>query len=220
MAIGEDFPMIPEIETGMPPNTDPVSVAFGLYPRLNKDASAKAGYEVFEDVEFIKIRVPADRFFEYFQPATDSHRKRFPKAYHSFKERTQGRLGIVGMPIENWPSVNRSQAMTLKGAGLHTVEELAAVSDSNVDRLGLNGRTLRDTARVFLQTAKDSAETNRIAKERDELQAQLKAMQAQIDGMKAHGATGNVKPSGVIADDVSDDVVAAARRPRPGSKAA
>lgn len=220
--LAEDFPLMPEVEVGMPPNTDAVSVAFGMFPKVNAAKTREAGYEVFEEVEFIKIRVPGDRFFEYFQPATESHRRRFPRAYHNFKERTQGRTGLVGLPIDNWPGINRSQAMTMKGAGIHTVEELAAVGDQNVDRLGINGRELRDRARTYLATAKDTAETQRIAAERDALQAQLKAMQDQINGLTAQGATGNVQPSGraPIADDVEQDVVAAARRPRAGGKAA
>lgn len=221
MPIADDFPLSPEVEAGMPPNTEAVTVAFGMYPKVNTAKTAAAGYEVFEEIEFVKIRVPGDRHFEYFQPATDSHRRRFPKAYHSFKERTEGRAGIVGMPIEQWPAVNRSQGMTLKGAGIHTVEELAAVGEQNVDRLGLNGRELRDRARTYIATAKDTAEAQRIAAERDALQAQLKAMQAQIDGLRSHGATGSIPPSGVVAgDDVEQDVVAAARKPRAGSKAA
>jgi hypothetical protein len=222
VTLADDFPLTVEVETGMPTGTDPVTVAFGMFPKLDQKKTREAGHEVYEEVEFIKIRVPGDRFFEYFQPATEGHRRRFPVAYRSFKERTQGRTGLVGLPIDQWPSINRSQAMTLKSAGIHTVEELAAVGEQNVDRLGINGRAMRDTARTYLAAAKDSAETARIAAERDALQAQLKAMQDQINGLTAQGATGNVQPSGraPVVDDVEQDVVAAARRPRAGSKVA
>lgn len=222
--MNDDFPLQIEVEAGSPQGTDAVSVAFGLYPKLDEHKSASAGYEVYEEVEFVKIRVPGDQKMEYFQPASDRHKKRFPNAYQAFKNRTQGIAGRTGMPLEQWPAVSRSMAMTLKGAGIFTLEDLSVVGDQHIDRLGTNARELRDRARSYLQNAKDNAETLRIAKERDEFKAQLEAMQRQIDGMRQHGLAGNVPNTRQLQQEaavgVDEDVAAAVRKPRAGSKAA
>jgi hypothetical protein len=193
-------------------------VAFGLYPVLDGKKTQEAGYDIYKDVEFVKIAVPGDRNSLYFQPAEKSHKARFPKAYAAFKERAS--QPNEGMPIEQWAAINRSLAINLKTLHIHTVEALAAVHDGHVDRIGSNGRQLREKAIAWLADAKEGAATQKLATEKQALQDQIQALQAQM--LELQNQLGKPQPqtqptvSGHIdpTSSVEADVAAAARRPR------
>lgn len=196
MQLSDDFPMMMEREAGMRDDIPPVSVAFGFYPTLDNRKTQEAGHDVYRDVEFVKIAVPGDRNSLFFQPSSDSHRKRFPQAYAAFKAREH--TPIEGMPVEEWAPVGRSLALNLKAMHIHTVESLAAVHDGNIDRIGSNGRELREKAKAWLADAQNGAAAIKLAGEKQALQDQIAAMQAQILA---------------LSQQQGDDPAAAARRP-------
>ena len=217
MNFNDDFPLMMEREAGMRSDVPPVGVAFGLHPVLDRGKSDVAGHDVYKDVEFIKIVVPGDRKSEFFQPADASHRRRFPQAYAAFKQRETN--PTEGMPIQNWAPISRSMAMTLKALNVDTVEALAAVHDGHVDKIGTNGRELREKARAWLEDAKSGAATAKVAAEKQALQDQIASLQAQVAAIQAvHGGKAQAPaPTAPITDptaDVEADVAAAARRPR------
>lgn len=174
----DDFVMMLEREANTPPDTPMVGVAFGLYPVQNEQKSAEAGRPIYEEKEFVRIVVPGDRNSIVFQPATDEHRRRFPRAYEAFKNRTQ--IANDGTPLEHWPPLNRGLCMTLKAAHIHTVEALAQVSDANLQSLGMGMRELRDQARAYIQSAKDVAAIHKLAAENQRLREQMAEQQRQI----------------------------------------
>lgn len=183
-AMDDDFPLIMEREFGAAQNVDAVAVAFGVIPKRDGDKSLVAGHDVFADCEYVKIAVPGDRNSIFFQPAEESHRRRFPVAYRAFKDReTRGGGGAEGMPLENWPLITRSLALTFRAAHVRTVEALAAIPDANIDRFGSAGRELRKQAQAWLSDAKDGAEAARIASENENLKGQLASLQAQITAL-------------------------------------
>jgi hypothetical protein len=197
--MNDEFPMIVEREAGMHDNVPAVMVGFGFYPIKDGRASVKEGRDVYKDVEFVRIAVPGDRNSLFFQPAEEIHKQRFPKAYDAFKQRKENPTD--GTPIEQWPPISRAVALNLKTAHVHTVEALAEVHDGLVDRLGMNGRELREKAKAWISSAKSGAETTRLAAEKSALQDQLEAMQAQIIALQSQS-------------EKSDASAAAARKPR------
>lgn len=223
MQARDDYVMIPERE--IDPATGevyaPVMVGFALQPKLDGKATAAAGHDVYKDVEFVKIVIPGDKLTMFEQPASAhvapggrNYRERFPNAYEAFKRRDL--KPVHGMPLEEWPSLPRSMALTLRSAHIETVEALSEVTDQHIDKLGYGFRDLRQKARAFLAHAKDSSATNKLAQEKEDLQRQLAAMQAQINALAGAGPA-KEQPRAVpvqVAPDVKTDVVAAARRPR------
>jgi hypothetical protein len=216
--LSDDFPMTMEREAGMREDVPPVAVAFGLYPAVDSAKSKAAGHDVYKDVEFVKIAIPGDRNSLFFQPAEDSHRRRFPQAYAAYKAREK-RDGIEGMPIEQWAPVSRSVALNLKAMHVHTVEALAAVHEGYIDKIGTNGRELREKAKAWLADAKSGAAAQQLAAEKQGLQDQLAALQAQIVALQQNSGKPAQAPAPVapVVDTtatVEQDVAAAARRPR------
>lgn len=181
----EDFVMMLEREAGMPEHVNPIAVAFGYHYLLDPEKTLEAGHNVFRDETFVKIVTPGDRSSLFFQPATDAHKRRFPKAWKAFEERQKDAGSRNGLPLEEWAAVTRATVYTLKAAHIHTVEDLAIVPDTFVDRLGVDGRGLRAQAQAFVAQAKDSAATFRLASEKKALEDQLASMQAQINALTA-----------------------------------
>lgn len=179
----DEIPLMLEREAGAPEHVAAIAVGFGMVPFENKKASAKAGYPVFTEHEFVSLRVPGDKNTHSLRFATDKDRQRFPRAYAAFKERAT--VPIQGMPIEEWPQITRAQALTLKAMHIHTVESLAEVHDGHIDKLGQNGRELRVKAKAFLEQAKDTAAAQKIAAENQRLTDQMVEMQRQITELSA-----------------------------------
>lgn len=204
-----EVPMMLEREFGMPEHCPAVGVGFVLIPQENPKKSAKAGHPVFEDVEFVKIVVPGDRQSDFFQPATDAHKKRFPRAYEAFLNR-ETKPVTEGMPIEEWPQVSRSLAMTLKAANIYTVEALAEVHDGLIDKIGNNGRDLREKAKAFLRQSRDSAAASKFAEEKRQLQDQITVLQQQVqDLISAQQKRGPGRPPKAKEDNAEQESSAA-----------
>jgi hypothetical protein len=182
MIFDDNCPMMTEREFGAPEHVPQILVGFCMVPKEDKHKSKAAGYPVFREQEYVKLIVPGDKQSEYFQPSTEKDRKTYPSAYQAFKNR-ESKPVVEGMPIEQWPQVTRALAMTLRAAGIHTVEALAAVHDGNIGKVASNGQELRAKAKAFLETAKNSAASQALAAENQKLQDQLAVMQEQINAL-------------------------------------
>lgn len=180
MIFDDNCPMYPEREFGAPDHVPQVLVGFCMVPAEDKNKTKAQGYPVFREREYVKIIVPGDKQSEYFQPSTDVDRNRFPISYQKFKARESGPIS-EGMPIEQWPQLKRAEAMTLKAAGIHSVEALAAIHDGNIGKIGNMGRDWRAKAQAFLAVAKETAASQDLAAKNQKLMDQIAAMQAQID---------------------------------------
>lgn len=200
----DEFPMMMELEAGMRDGCPKVLVGFGLYPLKNDQKTRDAGYDVFDDIPHVKIVVPADRTQMVFQPATDNYKKRFPQAWKAFEQRDVKPMS--GMPIEEWPQVTRSMALSLKSINVPTVEALAEVHDGHIGKVP-GGLELREKARTFLGLAKNTASGMAQAQENQRLRDQIQAMQAQITALGSGRALA-AAPSPALPVDVSQQLAA------------
>lgn len=180
--ISDEFPLMLEREAGMTENVPPVAVGFGLQPHLNNKKTKQMGYKVYEDRVYVKIAVPGDKNSLVFQPASEAHKQRFPKAWAAFQ--ASEHVVREGLPIDHWAPITRSMALTLRSLHIYTVEALAQVHDGLIDKLGASGRDLRSKAQSWLKDAQTGAERDRLASEKSELQGQIASLQAQMQAMQ------------------------------------
>lgn len=148
-------------------------------------ASEKAGRPIFQDVPYVWIRFPGDRTREVKKKANDEYKQRFPRQWAAFERQEQ--VVEVGTPLEQWGPISKSSALNYKGMNIHTVENLAAVSDTTLHNLGHGGRDMRDKAIAWLKSSGDSAEAMRLATENQALKddvAMLKAQMAELASKK------------------------------------
>lgn len=92
-------------------------------------------------------------------------------AYLKWKSNEE--LPVDGTPLGAWPGVNPDQAEALRGAGLTSVEAVAAVSEDMLSRPPLpNMRDIKRQAQLWMDGRGDAATLVRMA----ELEAQNAAM--------------------------------------------
>lgn len=136
---------------------------FYMHPVENKAKSEAEGRPIFEEKEMVRIRVPGDRNMTWEGEVTDTHRNRFPKQYDAFQRGEK--VALEGTPLEMWPQMTRTRVAELKACNVFTVEELADVTDGQLDKLGAGSREEREKARAFINVAKDSADVESMAAE-------------------------------------------------------
>jgi len=151
---------------------------FYIKPVQNNFKSAQAGRAMFDDVEYIEITIAGDKTSRLDRKVTDVERARFPKQYERFK------AGITashdGTSIEQWPQISRSQAEEMKHMGIHTVEALAELSDTAIQKLGMGYRSLSQRAKAFLDVANGTADTSKLIAENEALQSNVNNLTNQV----------------------------------------
>jgi len=171
------------IPFGSPNNKDNTIPRF--YPRevLNNFKSEKEGHPVYDKMDYVEVLIPGDRLTQADRKVTDKDKARWARhwaAYQAGKE-----LTLDGMPLEKWPLVDKNQIEHLKHFNIRSVEQLAKLSDTQLQAVGMGARALRDKAVVYLEEARGSAGISRVLQENRDLQNQLAAMRTQVDSLLA-----------------------------------
>ncbi len=100
--------------------------------------------------------------------------------YTAWKEGLE--MPETGTPLAAWPGVNADQAEVLKANGIRTIEEVAAISDTQIPRIPLPGvRELAKNAKHFLESADRNANSKRLT----DLEANNAALKEQLDAAMA-----------------------------------
>ena len=108
---------------------------------------------------------------------------KYPKAWAKFLRK--GISADTGHPIEQWGTVSRSYAESLKAMHIHTVEALAGLSDTAAQSM-MGAMKYRDLARAYLD---DRAKTEVVAKEQERAARfeEIASQQAkQIEALQQH----------------------------------
>jgi len=194
---------MPEITTGSFTRTDRFGDSrdatfpeFFIEPVQDELASNRQGYPIYRDEERVKIHMPGNSLSVPVERVNDEHRARWPEHYRRFRAGLE--MAHDGTPLEMWPAItSKSQVYFLKHHSIHTVEQMAGVTDYDLTKLGMGGRSLRSLAKAFLDSAERNALTKSIMAENDrvttelldarrqieELKGLMNGMQAQIEGL-------------------------------------
>lgn len=156
----------------------------------NKMESQALGRPVFKEKVYIEIRVAGQRDVQACRPATHQDKQRFPRHLEAFEKRVEP--PTEGMPLVEWPKITRTQAEELAFSNVKTVEQLAGMKDSNLQKI-MGGYGLRDKAVKWLET--NDAETE--DKEKAELREQVATLTAQMAELLA-GTTPKLAPPEVV----------------------
>ena len=155
---------------------------FHIEPVLDELATQQAGRNIFKDEERVQFVMPGNPT-QPVERVTDYHRERWPAQHKAFKESQE--WAIEGTPLEQWPILRRSQVLELKALGLHTVEQVSAMADNAVQKIGMGGQRLRELAAAYLDDAEAGALTERLSKQKEALESTVAAQNRQIEELKA-----------------------------------
>lgn len=163
---------------------------FYMHAEYQKADSEKENRPIYKDKPYLKIIFPGDKTKIQDRPvrmesngAQPADPDRFPRQWSQFQNE-QAQIPD-GTRLEEWGPCTRSDALNLKHFGVHTVELLAELSDSQVQGLPIGTDGLRVKAKAFLEQAKDGAASARFAKENAELKSDLTMKDKQIQDLAA-----------------------------------
>lgn len=167
---------------------DGMYVEFHMMPIENKARSAEEGRPIFEDREFVTIRIVGDNKTVVTRPVRtewDANQppdtERWPRQYQAFKN--QQSQVIEGTPVTEWSMITKADAMSLKAINIHTVEMLAALGENNLQWLG--ARKMRDMAKAYLEQAQGNSGMTRLIEENEMLKKDIEALKNQMAAFMA-----------------------------------
>lgn len=105
--------------------------------------------------------------------------ERFPKQWQQFRNKQEQTHS--GTPLEMWPGLTKIQVLELKGAKVHTVEQLGSLPDSTLQNIGMmDARGLRDRAKAYMDKAEDGAQSAMLMQVVEQNRIDMEAMRAQL----------------------------------------
>jgi hypothetical protein len=183
----------------------------------NNFRTEQEGRPIFDDVDMVKIYISGDSHNVIDTLVREDHKQRFPREWMNYMNKNGNDPHLSGTPLSQWPLITVAQAEELKALKFFTVENVAAASDAQLQRLGMTAgmspHAFRDRAVNFLKVAKDEADVSKNeeqirtlqeenAKIKAETEAKLAAMQEQMATILA--AVGEKKPRKKKAESVEE----------------
>ena len=146
----------------------------------NNFRTEQEGRPIFDDVDMVKIYISGDSHNVIDTLVREDHKQRFPREWMNYMNKNGNDPHLSGTPLSQWPLITVAQAEELKALKFFTVENVAAASDAQLQRLGMTAgmspHAFRDRAVNFLKVAKEEADVTK----NEEMIAQLQAENAKI----------------------------------------
>jgi cell division protein FtsB len=166
-------------------------VEFYMDTREIPNKSREAGRPIYEDIEMVKIRFAGDKYNVHVAPANEYGAKRdpmtnqrltyaqqFPEHYRAFKDGIE--FHGSGTPLSEAPFLTMAKRKELEAANVFTLEALAGLDGTFLQKLGMGARELKNQAEAYLETAKGTAVATKLAAENEAMKAQMEALKAQM----------------------------------------
>lgn len=144
--------------------------------------SEREGRPCYEDRDFISIVVPGSQD-ETVREVRDADKERFPVQWARYVANAE--QVIDGTPLEDWPALSASQREELKYFKVFTVEQMAGLTDGQLQKLGAGYMPLRDRAKAYLETARNSAAAESYAAENARLRQEIEALREEVRKLAA-----------------------------------
>lgn len=132
-------------------------------------------------VPYIRIQSPGDKTAVVESPVFERHKARWPDKwlYFQIKEGLiEGAVEVPGWRLEEWTHLTPEQVRELKYLRFSVVEQLAGASDEQVQKLGMNGLSLREAARQALRARMGAEVKEEMQKKDAEISALKEANRA------------------------------------------
>ena len=182
----------------------PAYVTFHKVPKEDKAASLAAGRYVAKDVDFVHVTPPYSKDIMKFKVAdwflqmeNDLRNGRIPQEWvELYRKKYQAwqigqEIPLDGFAIRGWSVLSPAQQETLIHMNVLTVEDLAAINDEGIKRLGMglgsSVNELRLKAKAWLASASERGPlAQKVAAteiENENLKAQVATLTAQVESL-------------------------------------
>lgn len=172
----------------------PPYVRFETRAVEDRNASIEAGHYVAKNVDFALITPPGTKDCverpaeEWLLQNRDKARagtldpkwaESFDYAYKQWK--LENAIPEMGTPIKGWPVLSPAQQVSCLAANVRTVEDLAALHENGLQRIGMGARDLQNKAKAWLSAAEDKG---KIASENAALLAENESLRNEVDNLR------------------------------------
>lgn len=105
--------------------------------------------------------------------------RHFRDKYHAWKAgQAEPELGLS---VRHWPSLSKAQAENLIAAGVRTVEDVAAMNEPTMQKVGMGARELKHKAQAYI----DSRDANKAAEQITALKAEIENRDARLAALES-----------------------------------
>ncbi|UQD69211.1 hypothetical protein JEY40_24660 [Bradyrhizobium japonicum] len=147
--------------------------------------SEQEGRPIYKDTEFVKILIPGDKNYCAEREATKADKDRFALEYARFKNGLKEEEQAIGTPLKHWPAMTRSMAKEFASFNIHTVEQLAGMSDTAKQAFGMGANEWSRKAQAMLDMAAGGAAAEKYATENEALKQRIADMEKQFAELSA-----------------------------------
>lgn len=165
-------------------------VKFFVKSVQNVMESGKQGRPVFKEKVYIEIRIAGQRDAQACRPVTHADKQRFPQHWKAYNDRTAP--PTEGAPLSEWAMISRSQVDELAFSNVKTVEQLASISDTNLQSI-MGGNILREKAIKWLATE----DVEVVERERAKLAAEVAELRAMVAKLS--------EPTPAVSEEVEEE---------------
>lgn len=204
----------------------PAWVRFEVVEKEDKQKSIAAGYYVGKDVDYALVTPPGtkDVFKQEVQTwlkqlRVDASAGRISEAWvdqyaDAYKRWKAGQeIPVNGTPLKGWLRISPAQQKACLEMGVGTIEDLAALNDEGLRRLGMGALQLKQTAVAELAAAKDIGPVVKrnaeLEQEVSVLKGSLENLQAQVSVLMAQSKPEATSDAIAASEILDDDPVAA-----------
>lgn len=159
-------------------------VFFYMRPKQDDAATVEAGRPIYKMLEYVRIEPPGDKTLIIDKPVSDDHRAQFRPQYEAFKQ-DRDQDAASGTLLSATGLIRPERVEELKHFRIRTVEQYAAVPDSNIQNLGIHSTVERQHCRDFLEAAKSNAPILRLQQQLDDASNEKETMKRQLSELQA-----------------------------------
>jgi hypothetical protein len=94
----------------------------------------------------------------------------YEAAYKKWKAGEDG--PVKGFDLRNWGGINKAQVENLRSMGILSVEEVAEMNESTMNRIGMGSRALKNRAMEWVRSMAGKINTEEVAQLRGTVEAQ------------------------------------------------
>lgn len=166
----------------------------------DKKASEAAGHYVARDIDYALITAPyskdvfhikCESWFKDLEQQVNMQRvprewmDQYKKQYAAWKNGQE--LPLNGTPIRGWGVISPAKQETLIAMHILTVEDLAAINDEGVKRIGMGAVELKTKAKAWISQLQDKGpltqEIASVRAENESLKGSVESLQKQVESL-------------------------------------
>ena len=156
---------------------------FFKHPLLMTHKSNEAGRPIYEDFDFVRIKVAGVEKDLVERKATNLDKERFAEEWAKYQA---GEKQESGTRIEFWPALTPAMVKNLQAFNIYTVEAMANLSDAGCMKI-MGAYKLREDARKYLDNGSEAAELRKMAENQakviDQQGKELAELRAMVESL-------------------------------------